>query len=53
MAKPYLIYKTPNGVYYAEILLPDGSHANKKWLYTKTCVFLIFQSRIAELRLSA
>lgn len=30
MAKPYLIYKTSNGVYYAEILLPDGSHANKK-----------------------
>lgn len=30
MAKPYLIYKTSNGVYYAELLLPDGSHANKK-----------------------
>lgn len=30
MAKPYLIYKTSNGVYYAEILLPDGTHANKK-----------------------
>ena len=30
MAKPYLIYKTPNGFYYAEILLPDGTRANKK-----------------------
>jgi len=30
MAKPYLIYKTSNGVYYAEILLPNGTHANKK-----------------------
>ena len=30
MAKPYLIYKTSNGVYYAELLLPDGTHANKK-----------------------
>ena len=30
MAKPYLIYKTTNGVYYAELLLPDGTHANKK-----------------------
>ena len=30
MAKPYLIYKTSNNIYYAEILLPDGSHANKK-----------------------
>ena len=30
MAKPYLIYKTSNGIYYAEILLPDGTHANKK-----------------------
>lgn len=30
MAKPYLIYKTSNGVYYAEFLLPDGTHANKK-----------------------
>lgn len=30
MAKPYLLYKTSNNIYYAEILLPDGSHANKK-----------------------
>ena len=30
MAKPYLIYKTSNGVYYAELLLPDGTHANQK-----------------------
>ena len=30
MAKPYLIYKKPNGFFYAEILLPDGSHANRK-----------------------
>ena len=30
MAKPYLLYKTSNNTYYAEILLPDGSHANKK-----------------------
>lgn len=30
IAKPYLIYKTSNGVYYAELLLPDGTHANKK-----------------------
>ena len=30
MAKPYFIYKTSNGVYYAELLLPDGTHANKK-----------------------
>ncbi len=30
MAKPYLIYKKPNGFFYAEILLPDGTHANRK-----------------------
>jgi len=24
MAKPYLLYKTSNNIYYAEILLPDG-----------------------------
>lgn len=30
MAKPYLLYKTSNNIYYAEILLPDGSHTNKK-----------------------
>lgn len=30
MAKPYLIYKSSNNIYYAEILLPDGTHANKK-----------------------
>ena len=30
MAKTYLLYKTSNNIYYAEILLPDGSHANKK-----------------------
>ena len=29
-AKPYLLYKTSNNIYYAEILLPDSSHANKK-----------------------
>lgn len=30
MAKPYLIYKKPNGFFYAEILLPDGTQANRK-----------------------
>ena len=30
MAKPYLIYKTSNGVYYAELLLPDGTLSNNK-----------------------
>ena len=30
MAKPYLIYKMHTGIYYAELLLPDGSRSNKK-----------------------
>ena len=30
MAKPYLIFKAHTGVYYAQILLPDGSHTNNK-----------------------
>ena len=30
MAKPYLLYKRSNGIYYAEILLPDGTRATKK-----------------------
>lgn len=30
MAKPYLLYKKPSGIYYAELLLPDGSRANRK-----------------------
>ena len=30
MAKPYLIFKVHNGIYYAQIRLADGTHANKK-----------------------
>lgn len=37
MAKPYLIYKKPNGFFYAEILLPDGTHANKKSTGSRNC----------------
>lgn len=30
MAKPYLIFKANSGFYYAQILLPDGTHTNNK-----------------------
>lgn len=30
MAKPYLIFKAHNGIYYAQIRLADGSLSNKK-----------------------
>lgn len=30
MAKPYLIFKSRSGIYYVQILLPDGSRTNNK-----------------------
>ena len=30
MAKPYLLYKKHSGIYYAELLLPDGSRTKRK-----------------------
>jgi len=30
MAKPYLLYKISSGIYYAELLLPDGTRSSKK-----------------------
>lgn len=30
MSKPYLLFKRPNGIYYCQIRLPDGSLTNNK-----------------------
>ena len=30
MAKPYLLFKMPSGIWYARIQLPDGTHSNNR-----------------------
>jgi len=30
MAKPYLLFKIPSGIWYARIQLPDGTHSNNR-----------------------